>query len=99
MADKRDYYEVLGLKKGAGIEEVKAAYRELAKKYHPDLNKDHGAEEKFKEVLEAYQILSDPEKKSNYDQYGHSFEGFQGYQRPEGFGAAGFDFDFENLFS
>ncbi|MDD5147992.1 MAG: molecular chaperone DnaJ [Candidatus ainarchaeum sp.] len=98
MAEKRDYYEALGLKKGAGIEEVKQAYKELAKKYHPDLNKDHGAEEKFKEILEAYQVLSNPEKKANYDQYGHGFEGFQGYQRPEGFGAAGFDFDFENLF-
>ncbi|MDD5163472.1 MAG: molecular chaperone DnaJ [Candidatus ainarchaeum sp.] len=99
MPEKKDYYEVLGLKKGASIEEVKRAYKELAKKFHPDLNREKGAEEKFKEILEAYQVLSDSEKKANYDQYGHAFEGFQGYQRPEGFGTGGVDFDFENIFS
>jgi len=98
MSEKRDYYDVLGLKKGAGIEEVKQAYKELAKKFHPDLNKEAGAEEKFKEVLEAYQVLSDSQKKANYDQYGHAFEGFQGYQRQGGSQGSGFDFDFESLF-
>ena len=73
MADnKRDYYEVLGLQKGAGDDEIKKAYRSLAKKYHPDIKPgDKDAEMKFKEINEAYAVLSDPEKKSRYDQYGH----------------------------
>lgn len=97
MPEKRDYYDVLGLKKGASVEEAKAAYKKLAKQYHPDLNKDSGAEEKFKEILEAYQTLSDPNKKANYDQFGHAAEGFQGFQ---GFRGAGrdFDFDFGDIF-
>jgi molecular chaperone DnaJ len=98
MPEKRDYYDVLGLKKGAGVDEVKSAYKELAKKYHPDLNKEAGAEEKFKELLEAYQVLSDPEKKANYDQFGHAAEGFQGFQGFRGAGARGFDFDFGDIF-
>lgn len=70
---KRDYYEVLGLSKGASEEEIKKAYRKLAKKYHPDLNPGNKeAEAKFKEVNEAYGILSDPEKKAKYDQFGHA---------------------------
>lgn len=69
MAEKRDYYEVLGLAKGASEEEIKKAYRRLAKQYHPDLNPgDKTAEERFKEVNEAYGVLSDPDKKSRYDQ-------------------------------
>ena len=74
MADKRDYYEVLGVNKGASSDEIKKAYRKLAKKYHPDLNPDDkaGAEAKFKEASEAYEVLSDPDKKSRYDQFGHA---------------------------
>ncbi|MFA5481084.1 MAG: molecular chaperone DnaJ [Bacilli bacterium] len=72
MATKRDYYEVLGLKKGASKEDIKASYRRLAKKYHPDINKEPGAEAKFKEVQEAYDILYDDNKRSTYDQFGHA---------------------------
>lgn len=70
MAEKRDIYEVLGVSKNASADEIKKAYRSLAKKYHPDINKEPGAEEKFKEVQEAYDILSDENKKQLYDQYG-----------------------------
>ena len=71
MAEKRDYYEVLGVSKTASDSEIKSAYRKLAKKYHPDMNPgDKQAEQKFKEVTEAYNVLSDTEKKKLYDQYG-----------------------------
>lgn len=69
---KRDYYEVLGISKNASEDEIKSSYRKLAKKYHPDLNKEPGAEEKFKEVQEAYEVLSDSKKRSTYDQFGHA---------------------------
>src|SRR5437899_2703163 len=73
---KRDYYEILGLTKGASDDDIKKAYRKLAMKYHPDRNQgDDGAkaaEEKFKEAKEAYEMLSDPRKKAAYDQYGHA---------------------------
>ncbi len=73
MAEKRDYYEVLGIDKNASADDIKKAYRKLAKQYHPDLNKDNpDAAEKFKEIGEAYGVLSDPEKKSRYDQFGHA---------------------------
>ena len=73
MAEKRDYYEVLGLKKGASEDEIKKAFRKMAMKYHPDRNPgDKTAEEKFKEVNEAYSVLSDPDKKSKYDRFGHA---------------------------
>lgn len=85
MADKRDYYEVLGLRKGASEEEIKKAFRKMAMKYHPDKNPgDKKAEEAFKEVNEAYSILSDPEKKQRYDQFGHA-----GVDPNAGFGGAG----------
>ena len=73
MAEKRDYYEVLGVSKNASADELKKAYHKLARKYHPDLNKnDPTAADKFKEVNEAYSVLSDPQKKAAYDQYGHA---------------------------
>ena len=73
MAEKRDYYEVLGLQKGASDDEIKKAFRKLAMKYHPDKNPgDKVAEEKFKEINEAYAVLSDSEQKAKYDQFGHA---------------------------
>lgn len=73
MAEKRDYYEVLGVQKGASAEEIKKAYRKLALKYHPDRNPDNKeAEEKFKEAAEAYEVLSDDDKRARYDQFGHA---------------------------
>jgi DnaJ-class molecular chaperone len=72
MPTKRDYYEVLGLKKGATAAEIKSAYRKMALKYHPDHNKEKDAEEKFKEINEAYQVLADDKKRQTYDQFGHA---------------------------
>ena len=101
MADKRDYYEVLGVEKGASADEVKKAYRKLAKKYHPDLNPDdkEGAEAKFKEATEAYEVLSDDTKRQQYDQFGHAaFDQTAGGGYGGGFG--GFDgFDMGDIFS
>ena len=80
MASKRDYYEILGVSRDASAEEIKKSYRKLAVKFHPDKNPgDHQAEEKFKELGEAYEALSDPDKRAAYDRYGHSaFSGGMG---------------------
>jgi molecular chaperone DnaJ len=102
MADKRDYYESLGLNKGASDDEIKKAFRQQAKKYHPDVNPGNkGAETRFKEINEAYEVLSDADKKSRYDQFGHAgvdpnfnAGGFGGFG---GFGG-GMDFDLGDLF-
>lgn len=99
MASKRDYYEVLGISKGASDTEIKKAYRKMAKKYHPDANPDNKeAEAKFKEVNEAYEVLSDPQKKAAYDQYGHSaFE--QGGMGGGGFSGGFSGMDMGDIFS
>ncbi|HFI0463849.1 TPA: molecular chaperone DnaJ [Streptococcus suis] len=102
MANKRDYYEVLGVSRDASDADIKRAYRKLSKQYHPDINKEAGADEKFKEITEAYEILSDNQKRAAYDQYGHAATdpnfgagGFGG-----GFGGSGFGFEdiFESFF-
>ena len=103
---KRDYYHVLGVDRGAGDAQVRSAYRKLARKYHPDVNKSPGAADRFKEATEAYEVLSDPQKRKMYDQFGHAGPG------PGGFGPGGpggrtytwssgggdVPFDFEQMF-
>src|ERR1051326_4583294 len=106
MSNKRDYYDVLTLTRSASKEEIKNAYRKLALQYHPDRNKSPGAEEKFKEISEAYAVLSDDEKRKRYDTYGHvgSEEVFRGSEanfdeifKDMGFGG-GFRDIFEQIF-
>ena len=97
MAEKRDYYEILGVSRDADETELKKAYRKLAKQYHPDMNpNDKDAEAKFKEINEAYAVLSDPQKRKQYDMYGHSGLDGTGFDGFSGFG--GFDFGFEDIF-
>lgn len=102
MAEKRDYYDILGVDKNASDEELKKAYRRVAKKYHPDVNKeDKEAESKFKEANEAYAVLSNKEQRAKYDQFGHAGLGDQGgFGGFDGFGGQGFDVNdiFDNLF-
>lgn len=86
---KRDYYEVLGIDKSASKDEIKKAYRKLARKYHPDVNKEAGAADKFKEVKEAYEVLNDDQKRAQYDQFGHAGASGQGFG---GFGGGAQDF-------
>ena len=86
---KRDYYDILGISKGASAAEIKKAYRKMAVKYHPDKNPDDkAAEEKFKEAAEAYEVLSDPDKKARFDQFGH-----QAFEGGGGFGGGGMNMD------
>lgn len=92
MADKRDYYEVLGVEKDANEKEIKKAYRKLAMKYHPDVSEEEDAAEKFKEVSEAYAVLSDEDKKGRYDQYGHA--GMEGFTNEDIFN----NINFEDIF-
>ncbi len=93
---KRDFYDVLGVSKGADEKEIKKAFKGLARKYHPDVSKEDNAEERFKEIQEAYAVLSDKEKRAQYDQFGHAaFEG----GGPGGFGYGAQGFDFGDIFS
>lgn len=102
--NKKDYYETLGVSKDASDAEIKSAFRKLAKQYHPDVSKEENAEAKFKEIQEAYAVLSDEQKRSQYDQFGHAaFDGAGGaggYGGFGGFDASGFDFGdiFDNIF-
>ncbi|BDU67578.1 MAG: molecular chaperone DnaJ [Candidatus Tyloplasma litorale] len=108
MAQKRDYYEVLGINKNSDAATIKKAFRKLAMKYHPDVNKDDSsAEEKFKEINEAYEVLSDPQKKSMYDRFGHQgvngqqsdgFQGFGGFEDIFRGANSGFGSIFEEFF-
>jgi len=93
MVTKKDYYEILGVGRDATDEDIKRAFRKLAFQYHPDHNRSDGAEEKFKEINEAYEVLSDPEKRAAYDRYGHT-----GGEGVFGRGFEGFDFGFGDIF-
>ena len=98
--DKRDYYEVLGVDKNASQDEIKSAFRKLAKKYHPDVSKEPDAESKFKEVQEAYAVLSDENNRRQYDQFGHAAfnNGAGGAGGFSGFDYSNFDFDYGDIF-
>lgn len=101
MAEKRDYYEVLGVARSASEQDIKRAYRALARKYHPDINRDDGAEDHFKEVNEAYEVLSNADRRAAYDRYGHAANGMGGGMGgdPFGFGGASpFQDIFESFF-
>lgn len=92
----KDYYDILGVGKQASKEEIKSAYKQLAKKYHPDINKDPAAEERLKEITQAYSVLSDDQKRQQYDQFGQDAQNYSGTQ---GFSSQGFSFDFSDIFS
>jgi len=102
MSTKRDYYEVLGVSRTASSDEIRRAYRKMARQYHPDVNKDDGAEEQFKEVNEAYEILNDENRRAAYDRFGHAgvggFNGGAGAGDPFGFGGSPFTDIFETFF-
>lgn len=98
MAEKRDYYEVLELDRSATEADVKRAYRKMARKYHPDINKDDGAEERFKEVSEAYEVLSDADRRAAYDRFGHAAAGAGAGQAGDPFGGGFAGSPFSDLF-
>ena len=87
----KDYYEILGIKRGASDSEIKSAYRKLARKYHPDVNKTKEAESKFKEINEAYEVLGDKAKRQRYDSLGANWQGGADYTPPPGFENFGFN--------
>jgi molecular chaperone DnaJ len=98
MAVKRDYYEVLGVSKNATPEDIKKAFRRLAKEHHPDRNHEDGSAERFKEINEAYEVLSDEGKRNTYDRFGHAGNGAQGFGGFGGFGFNGFGDIFDAFF-
>src|SRR4026208_2515056 len=98
MAAKRDYYEVLGVQQNASPEEVKKAFRRLARQYHPDVNREAGADVMFKEINEANEVLSDPDKRAMYDRFGHGGLGGQSGYDPFSGGRAPIGGLFESLF-
>jgi curved DNA-binding protein len=87
----RDYYELLGVSRDASNEDIRSAYRKLARQYHPDVNKDPGAEDRFKEISEAYEVLSDPDKRERYDRFGANWKAGQDVSGASGFGGFGAD--------
>jgi len=93
----KDYYEILGLDRNATAEDIKKAYRRLARKYHPDVSKEPDAESRFKEMKEAYEVLKDPEKRAAYDQFGENWEAGQDFQPPPGWDGSSFTYSSEDF--